>query len=276
MKPYFLNTIFYSLPIIPLIGILILGITSCLKPLDLDDVSEPQTVIEGVIFKDSLAQVRISESISKTSENVFPIFTNASVILKSNDHMEILEPDSEGIFVSKVIKGEVGKTYELTVEYENKVYEATTSLPEKNINISTIGFQEVLDFSSNPFYLEIDFFAYSNIDNSFNSSHGLFNLVQNGTNQIGKHFFFDAANNHSNPVSWTLDLLQKNDSLKVELFVMDERLYQYFFELNEVTSDLNFVGLSVAPPVNIHGNFGDEILGYFGAFQKETRTFIAE
>lgn len=252
-------------------------LNSCLKPLDLDKVSEPRLVIEGIILKDSVAQVRISESVSKTSDNNFPIRTDAIVTLKSSSKEEILSPNSNGLFVSNEIIGKENELYKLTVEIDNSIYTAETYLHKKNIKIRELGFIEDLDFLKNPFYLQIDFFVLPDTLNSGNvSNNGYVRLLQNHREQLGRQFFFDFNSPPADPFLWNLDFVQQNDTIEVELVIMDEGLYDYFSELNEVTNQVNFVGLSVAPPTNVYGNFGTDILGYFGAFHKEKAIFIVE
>ncbi|MBU0486445.1 MAG: DUF4249 domain-containing protein [Bacteroidetes bacterium] len=126
---------------------LLMGILAgCEKDITIDlPESERKTVIEGWIENGDYAMVLITRNspyFSKidSAAIIDMILINAKVTLTDGVQTEVLDPPPFPIpnnwdyfppyvYKGKVIKGEVGKTYTLTVEADDQTYMAVTTIP---------------------------------------------------------------------------------------------------------------------------------------------------
>ncbi len=130
--------------ILPIVVMMILGaewLPSCVEPdLELENY-ESKIVIDGWIEQGKFAQVLLTLSAPYFSE-IDSIslrdyaLTRAKVSLSDGERSEVLtlKPNNAYfppyIYFGTSIKGEIGKTYTLTVEYEGVAAMATTTIPE--------------------------------------------------------------------------------------------------------------------------------------------------
>ncbi len=68
------------------------------------------------------------------------------------------------------------------------------------------------------------------------------------------------------------DIFSAEDTLKVELLVIDENTYNYFAQVSEIQG----AGFSGTSPYNPKGNFDNEALGYFGIYHTSEISVILE
>lgn len=101
------------------------------------ETNVPPIVIEGWIENDSVAKVSVYTNMDvKSTQTQVNFIDNAKITICDGEHYEdlLLYKDSlfhfGKIYKGAIIKGVVGKQYELAIEYENKVYRAETSLLE--------------------------------------------------------------------------------------------------------------------------------------------------
>ena len=135
MKTFFFSTI--------ILGIL-MCLYSCSEVIELDIVNaEPQIVIEGSIGNNGdTAVIKISKSVGLYADNTFPVVSNATVILSDNlGNRDTLIETTAGIYKSFQLFGQVGNTYHLEVQAENKVLESSSRIPNQ-VNFDTLIIRE--------------------------------------------------------------------------------------------------------------------------------------
>jgi hypothetical protein len=135
MKTFFFSTI--------ILGIFI-SLYSCSEVIELDIVNaEPQIVIEGSVGNNGdTAEIKISKSVGLFADNIFPVVSNATVILSDNlGNRDTLIETTAGIYKSFHLFGQVGNTYHLEVQAENKVLESVSNIPNQ-VNFDTLIIRE--------------------------------------------------------------------------------------------------------------------------------------
>ncbi len=110
---------------------LLLVASSCEKEIDVDLRSVPPRIqIEGVVKQDSLAKVRVSHTLDFSDNSGYPFLKDAIVVISDNaGNTETLQQDNSGWYVAQNIKGVIGRTYNLSVKYEDKEYTSTSTMP---------------------------------------------------------------------------------------------------------------------------------------------------
>jgi len=123
--------------------VLITSLSSCDdKDKIIGDIDyEPRIVIEGFIENDRAATVMLSWSVpfDQKMDTIFllnHIITSAKVSVSDGEQTEILTLGTDWnylppyIYYGSTLKGEIGKTYRLMIEYQNKTIHAETYIPE--------------------------------------------------------------------------------------------------------------------------------------------------
>jgi hypothetical protein len=122
--------------------VILFVIFGCKKDLELEFPDpEKQMVVDGYIEQNSVAQVLLSYTSpyfgNIDSSNIREyIITTAKVTISDGEQEEVLTlyKDEEFfppyVYKSIYIKGEVGKSYKLTVNFQGKEYTAETTIPE--------------------------------------------------------------------------------------------------------------------------------------------------
>lgn len=150
---------------IPLSLLLLLFCFACENKLDMNQlVYEPKVVVEGYIENGKYPRVLLSVSASITGPlDTLSLLSHAikSAKVTVSDGIDkevlLLQTNKNTIppyeYVGTKLKGEVGKTYELTVEYQNKIITSTTYIPQpvelddvwfvRNTPVDTIGYIHV-------------------------------------------------------------------------------------------------------------------------------------
>ena len=129
----------------------LLSLFSCEREVDFVEY-EPQVVVEGRIENDQFASVLLSTSISFTedldqSSLLSHAIRSAKVVISDGETEEILrlKTNYERIppfeYVTQTMKGEVGKSYSLTIFYDNKEISAQTYIPQP-VEISEVSFNK--------------------------------------------------------------------------------------------------------------------------------------
>ncbi|MDR2954915.1 MAG: DUF4249 domain-containing protein [Prevotella sp.] len=128
--------------IILLYILLIALLPACSDDADIDEVAyEPRVVVEGYIEngKYPIVLLTVSASITGPTDTLSllsHVIKSAKVSVSDGTNTEVLllQTNNNKIppyeYIGLEMKGEVGKTYELKVEYQNKVISSTTYIPQ--------------------------------------------------------------------------------------------------------------------------------------------------
>ncbi len=110
---------------------LLFTVSSCEKEIEVDLRSvTPRILIEGIVKQDQLATVKVSQTLDFNDNSGYP-FLEGAIVKISDDagNSETLLQDNTGWYVAESIKGEVGRTYTLSVTYKENEYTATSKIP---------------------------------------------------------------------------------------------------------------------------------------------------
>lgn len=219
-------------------------------------ISEPQIVIEGWIENGSApvviltSSVAVTEEIKDVNELRDYIITWGKVTISDGTQSVVLTGSRNNnyfppyIYTTSKIKGEVGKTYDITVEYGNRTATASTTIPEPaqleylKANLSeedsesvylTAGLKD--DPEKKNYYKT--FIKIQNKDTYYQPSFmGLFDdvVLSEGIDEIPVNNcvsnLFEKRNSNFNVA----------DTVMVRLCTMDEASFQYWSDYDTISS----------------------------------------
>ncbi|HEY4064919.1 MAG TPA: DUF4249 domain-containing protein [Puia sp.] len=244
--------------------VLVLAVYGCKKVInvDLNNVAA-QIVIEGNIT--NLAppyEVRVSKTVNFSASNVYPPVTGA--IVKITDSTtgktyQLNETDS-GTYTTSAFNGTPRHRYDLLVIAGGQQYKATSTMP-RNVALDSITFAENTDFNNNK-----DINAVVNfLDPVGPGNYYQFTETVN-RRPIPNIFVFEDRLSDGKYIQQPLfndsSYLQKGDTLQLNMYCIDQGIYNYFFTLMNVTGNNNFQS---ATPANPNTNISNGALGYFSA-----------
>ena len=240
--------------------------SSCEKEIELDLRSvEPQLVIEGTIPFNSLAKVRLTTSIDFFSDsNYIPVEGAIVTVADNTGNSDVLRLMPSGYYESDNIIGVEGRTYNLTVELDGKMYTSTSTMPY-SIPIDSMSMFYVPAFGEA--YPMIHFIDPKGIENYYRH---IFYL--NGKRMVGIDLSSD-ENRDGKLISRIMpyesesnndEKIKKGDTISIETRFIDKGVYTFF-------RDLARMGSSLANPTsNINGG----VLGHFSAYSYSKTTMI--
>lgn len=212
--------------------------------------------------------VKLSQSIG-LYQNSFPAVSNATVtITDENSLNHALAEQSAGYYVLNSFYGQEGKSYRLTVQYDGKIYTATSVIPAA----ASIDTAELFFVDS----------GLTNISVTIrdtvpgNSYYGLraylrdtlvsyFTVISEEELAVGKY--------QSN-ISFKEIVFKSGDTVEVELLTLNKQTYDYFIQLNYL-SLTEFSGFfQVSAPDNPKTNFNNKAVGYFSSHAVHRKPII--
>lgn len=261
--------------------LILVGITSCEEVIELDlATTEPKVVIEGIITdQPGPYTVTIKKTADFYDRNNFPAGTGATIIITDDvGNVDVLTEIEKGVYQTNSLQGILGRTYNLTVDFEGKTYTASSTIPAKNVEIDSLAskFEEESLLYEEGYYVTPYFTDIAGERNYFR-----LNLFVNGApylrdvdgemvednnfNLLDDKFF------EGNQLDYEFySALSAGDSIYVELHHLDEATYDYYTTLVEV---INGGGMAPSNPIT---NLSNGALGYFGAFSIESDYIILE
>jgi len=266
-----MNTLLKKYLLIVPIILSAISFTSCEKEIDIDLRSiTPLVHIEGIVKQGQLATVRVSKTLD-FNDNSGYVFLKGAVITISDDagNSEILKQDETGWYTAELIKGEEGRTYSMSVLYEDKEYTSTSKMPPHvKLDSLTMHKVPVMDYAfpmlhfrdpkglTNQYYRALLFIN--------GKQHPEINeFVLSAEFMDGDYFrqFLPVFINDDDE-----DPIKKGDELTIEFQCIDKGTYTFFDTLSKIEEAL------VNPTSNIKGG----ALGYFSACTAEQMSIIAE
>ena len=250
----------------------IFAFSSCKKIINVDlKNAEPRLVIEGIVDDSgNPASVKISKTSVFSADNNYPKVSNAVVKITDNlGNAFTLTETSTGNYTNATLVGVIGRTYNLSVTAEGKIYTASSTIPRKMaldtlvIETNTIGNGPPGSAATkNVAAIYEDLVGYG--DNV--------QIVQTINGKSSKQINVDDdrfTDGGSSPFSlFTGDIkLKTGDLVKVELRFIDKNVFKYFSGILELNG-----GNSI--PENPKSNISGNVLGVFSAHTSETKTII--
>lgn len=101
--------------------------TSCLEPLEWEEAENPseRLVVEGLITSERTVHiVKLSRTQPVIVESLPEMVSGARIIIREGEKEFYLKETAPGIYQTDTLQGEVGKTYHLTIQWNNETYEA--------------------------------------------------------------------------------------------------------------------------------------------------------
>lgn len=245
--------------------ICLLILSGCQDVIDLK-LPENQTgklAIDATLYKDSLAQVKITKSLAYFDQTTFPEVIDALVILKDGTDIDTLQHIGGGNYIGKKIRGKVGRTYTMEVKSGNESTTATAILPRDGHRIDSIYFNEIPFLPAN--------FTDRIVTNMWlqeplgPGDNYLFRFEKNDTLQtrpenidIRDDQFVDGVQLKDISVGV---LLKKGDRVRVEIHSITRECYDYYFQI--INNTVRQGGIFNPPPAPLKTNWSNGALGYF-------------
>ena len=271
-----------------LISVSILILCSCEQVIkvDLND-ADPAFVVEAIIYKDSVAVVRLTRTASYFSLEESEFIGNATINISDGNSSEELSYSGNGYYTGHTIIGTEGRTYQLEITYGGKIYTGRSYMPKGThiISVDYVKDESVSIFNPDGktmFTIKTDFIDDPDKDNFY-----MVRFFLNG--EILKDSYYVLT--EKNAVNGSLDISNINSSdndtirfsewmfyngggAEVQVFSIDESVYNYFLQLNDI---LYWKRRFMPPnPYNPKSNISNGALGYFAAWSYDSRKIQLE
>jgi hypothetical protein len=244
--------------------------------IDLDDTN-PKLVVEGLITDQAGPYfVKLSLTTSYYTTGATPKINDAAItIADDTGNREVLSrvEGQEGIYQTNSLRGQVGRTYFLTVTYKGQEYTASAYLPS-GITIDSLvySYQPKQTFFEEGYYVSIyakepfsdrnyyRWYLYKN-DSLYNSS----NDIDLETDE------FYTTTIDSLPIIQKFDL---SDKVRINIHSLTKEAYEYYQGLSNVLNTDG--GLFGSPPKNPQSNISNGALGIFRASKVSSKEIVIE
>ena len=256
-------------------------LASCEEVIDVDlNSSDPAFVVEAIIYKDSVCHVHLTRTTSYFSKEEPVFIEDAKINISDGSSSEELTYTENGYFNGTNIVGTEGRNYEIEIMHDAMIYKAVSYMPLKPEIISVSFSKSDSPGILNP-YGEMVFTIKSEfIDNPHINNFYMIRFISDGT-MLEKYYLLteDITNSGSleksnDTLSFTESIFYDGGKVEVQLFSIDESVYNYFMQLN----DILFWKRRVMPPAqyNPASNINNGALGYFAAWSYDSEKIILE
>ncbi len=250
--------------------ILIFLFYSCQKVVTLKlNTIPPQIVIQGeVTDSGGPYSITISQTVNFYADNVFPPVSGAIVKISDDEgYTDSLIEFSPGIYSTHGLLGRPGHTYTLSVFSQNTNYSAVSTMPMP-VKLDSVSFELTSGFGMQQINAIVNFQDPPGIPNYYQ-----FQEYINGKLLNKDIFIFDDRLSDGKYISATLrndsSYLNSGDQLKVNMFSIDQNVYNYFLQLRQSSGTGAFN--STASPANPTSNISGGALGYFSAHTTQSQ-----
>ena len=259
--------------IINIVAFFLFLLGGCEKVIDVDlNKAVPKLVIEANLSGTlQIAEVKLSKTVSYFETEPITNVTDAVVCLKNQygEKYQLTE-DSDGFYRLHDGLFSSGTKYTITVEYENEIYMAESTLnPMVRIDSLAAVYNDGFTVLDKGYNVNLYFHDPAEIFNYYRLKIHVNGKLQNGP---GDYIFFDDETINGQFVQLRIrsKTFEKGDTVCYELLSLDKGAYDYFNSLEELIS-VNPVSAAPANPVPI---FSNGALGYFSAWNSDKETII--
>ncbi len=255
------------------IGLLLISLLlSCEEIIKIDlEGTDPRIVIEGSISdRPAPYRVMLTKTTDYFAPSEYPAVSGATVVVSDDlGTRDTLVEVSEGVYETTTIMGDYGRTYKLDVKAEGKEYTASARLP-KRIDIDSIE----LEYYPETYYYEESYWLHCHFTD-LRDTVNFYRVRVFKNDTLDKNIYvLDDKFIDGNPVDMFIwgDSYLPGDTAVLELFSMDDKVYDYFLTL----ANLLYSGGdgSYSTPANPNTNLSNDALGYFGAFAIDRDTVV--
>ncbi|NDV93920.1 DUF4249 domain-containing protein [Dysgonomonas sp. 521] len=250
---------------------ILLGLTSCEKEIDVDLNSVPPRIqIEGIVKQGQPATVRVSHTIDFNDNSGYP-FLKGAIVKVSDDagNSEILQQDATGWYVAENIKGVIGRTYYMSVTYEDIEYTSTSQMPPL-VKLDSLSMYRapIMDFA-------VPMIHFTDPKGETNQYYRCLVYINGKQHPDVNELALSAEFVDGSPIHQFLpiftydedvDPIEKGDEIMIEFQCIDKGAYTFFYTLSRIEDS------KTNPTSNITGG----ALGYFCASTVDQMTIIAD
>jgi hypothetical protein len=260
----------YSLIILFFLTILL----SCEEVIDIDlNEANPEFVIEAIISKDSTSIVRLTLTSNYFDIDQPVLISNAEVsISDSQGGSELLTYIENGYYEGTVLRGTEDTTYDLEVLFEEESYSGQAYMPPVT-EILSISFSEPA-FAGGPesdklYELELKFSERPDVSDFYMIRYIQNDILLNDFYTLTSDFI---AKDGVITFSGGRHLFEAEDYIEVQIYSIDENVYDYFSQLNDAISGISMF----STPYNPRTNIENASLGYFAAWAYVSDNIVIE
>lgn len=213
--------------------------------------------------------VSITKSVRLTETGAYPTVDNAVVTINDDaGNSETLTPQGNGVYQTGSLRGVAGRTYTLTVEADNQIYIAQSTLQQQvsfdSIKVEQVAFAGETEYNLVPVYT----------DPVAKGNNYRFVLVVNGK-LINQHLLQNDEVRNGLVNTFRLEInsddltLKSGDQISLTMQCVDEKVGLYYQTL-ALMGDSGPGGGTT--PTNPPNNISNGALGLFSACTAETKT----
>jgi hypothetical protein len=255
------------------LAVISLAFTSCEKTIELDYKSnQSKTIIEGNITNEPGPYfVRITKSIRLTDTAEYPTIDDATVAISDNaGNSETLIPQGNGLYKTNMLTGVQGRTYNLSVNAENKTYSAESTM-QQLILLDSIKVETVVMFGETEYNLIPVYHDPITKGNNYRFQLSVNNKL------INQHFIQNDEIKNGVVNTLRLELndndltLTSGDTISITMQCIDKNVALYYNTLVLMADSGPGGGTT---PNNPPTNISNGAFGIFSAHTVQTKTII--
>lgn len=289
----------FSILHVILLGLVLLGLSSCEDPIDINLQTGPaQLAVDGWLTDQPGPQtIKLTRTAGYFDAAQPPAALGATVIVADEDSVihEFVDLKGTGNYVWTPKNGEkfgkIGKRYLLGIRYDGQEYYALSQMQPVPAVDSLVFREEKLNPVSDETGYQAEFYA---TDLPGQSDYYWIRTYHNGKRLDGTNNIVVSYNGSFNgsadtdgllfiqPIRWAInpdDLYQLKDSVRVEVLSITPDAF-YFFQ--QLSTQINNGGLFASPPANVPTNIvnrnasGPKAVGFFGVSAMSSKTANVE
>jgi hypothetical protein len=253
--------------------LMVIIFSACQKVVNIDlNNANPNIVIEGVIDNGpGPYRVKLSKTGSYFDAPVLPPVSGARVVIADNKGIaDTLTEDSTGIYFTHNTNGIPGHSYTLSVQSENVVYTATSTMMSA-VNIDSIGIEISQRISFGPrnrrdSSLNIHFKDPSDEKNFYRII-----LFQKLLYNPANYRLYDDVYTNGEEIDLRVGRAIRGDTDLIELISIDRYAFDYYRTLEDI---LRINPIFGSTPANPNTNLSNRALGYFAAIAITRKSII--
>ena len=230
----------------------------------------PTIVIEGNVSNEAGPyQVKLTTSVSYTTDNIYPGVTGAFVTIKddSTGVTDQLTETPNGVYTTNNTIGAVGHTYHLYVKSNGQEYTATSTMPQQ-VLLDSITFLTTTAFKK----------SNTNPQPNFQDPVGVYNAYEfletfHGVASKQIFVFDDEFSDGRYTVRQLFNdssYIQKGDTVQLEMRCIDKNIFYYLKELGRQDPTNG----QPTSPANPTSNISNGALGYFSAHTTQRKKAV--
>lgn len=256
--------------LLPIILLCVL-LSACVKEINYSTEGfKKEIVIEANLNDlDSFSFVTISKMNFLNRDTAKDYVSKASIQLTDLDTKKATSYSeySPGKYKSSYFVGQPGHDYEMKVLIESVTYTAKCYLPLP-VKLDTVEFQDMTIFGGKGYHPLLNFQDGKGINNFYYFKQSINGIIDRQYYVYNDHFM---DGKYQNLELYKNDFINLGDKVRVEMYCIDEPIYNYFSQLKnqDVTS-----GQPVIAPANPPSNFSGGVLGYFSAHSLQVKDLI--